>query len=257
MTYNFDRVSDRYDETRGLPPGVPEAICRWVLARLPADPAIAEIGVGTGRIAIPFIQEGVRYTGFDISEQMVALLRAKLGGDLGRAQIHMADVTKELPIAAGSQDAVMAVHILHLVDAPLALAQIRRILKPNGALLWGYEWHDDGAPRQLIRAKFRQTANDLGQAKWRSFTVPEGHRLLADWGAQSTRHTLATWTEPETPRSALEAIAKRTMSFTWEVDDAILQESLRRTEEWARAEFGDLDLVSHVEKRFVADWYQF
>lgn len=42
--YNFDRVSGEYDQTRRFPPGVSE------------------------RIAIPFIEAGVRYTGFDISE---------------------------------------------------------------------------------------------------------------------------------------------------------------------------------------------
>lgn len=257
MNYNFDRVSEQYDESRGMPPGVAEQICQWVLSRLPADPAIAEIGVGTGRIALPFIRQGVRYTGFDISEQMVARLREKLGGEPHRAQLHLADINEQLPVPAQSQDAVIAVHILHLVDPTRALPQVRRILKPGGALAWGYETHDDDAPRQRIRQYFRQTVAKMSGAKWRPFHPPAAQALLAEWGARVEQHTVAAWTEPETPRKALTHIVQRTMSFTWELDDALIQEGMRLTQPWAEQEFGDLDRPYAIQKRFLVDWYQF
>jgi SAM-dependent methyltransferase len=40
-----------------------------------------ELAVGTGRIAIPLSQRGVEVTGIDISEEMVARLRKKPGGE--------------------------------------------------------------------------------------------------------------------------------------------------------------------------------
>jgi SAM-dependent methyltransferase len=40
-----------------------------------------ELGVGTGRIALPLAARGIRVDGVDISPAMVAQLRAKLGGD--------------------------------------------------------------------------------------------------------------------------------------------------------------------------------
>jgi ubiquinone/menaquinone biosynthesis C-methylase UbiE len=255
--YNFDRVSDQYDTSRGMPAGVPEQICQWVRSRLPEDPAITEIGVGTGRIAVPFIRQDVRYTGLDISEQMVARLREKLGGDLHRAQIHLADITEQLPVPEQSQDAVIAVHILHLVDPARTLPQVRRILKPGGALVWGYETHDDDAPRQRIREYFRQTVAKMSGAKWRPFHPPAAQALLAEWGARVEKHTVAAWTAPETPREALMHIAERTMSFTWELDDAAIQVGLRVTESWAQQEFADLDRAYAVQKRFLVDWYQF
>lgn len=257
MDYNFDRVASSYDETRALPEGVSEAICRWVLARLPADPAVAEIGVGTGRIAIPFIERGIRYTGFDISEQMTTLLWKKLGGHLRRAQILLADVTEHLPVDDQSQDAVIAVHILHLVDVVPALTQIRRVLKPGGALVWGYEWYDDLALRIRIRNQFSTFAAEHGAPARRDFLREDARTLLSEWGARGTRHVVAAWTETETCRQVLDKLRNRMISFTWELDDTVLQKAAEQTEAWARSEYGDLDRAHPVGRQFIVDWYQF
>lgn len=257
MTYNFDRVSQQYDATRGFPPGVSERIARWVLSRLPQDPTMAEIGVGTGRMALPFIEQGIRYTGFDISEQMTAVLREKLGGDLRRAQILMADVTEHLPVPEASQDAVIAVHILHLVDAIKALHQIRRILKPHGALVWGFNWHDDNGPAQSIRSYFNKAAAELGAPKERDFLVQPARELLAEWGARASRHVVASWTVEETPQAILDSLTGRLMSSTWQIPEPILQEACRRTESWARSHYGDMHRPQTGEHQFIVDWYQF
>lgn len=257
MSYNFDRVSDQYDATRGMPPRLADRISRWVLSRLPANPAITELGVGTGRIALPFIEQGVKYTGFDISEQMTARLVAKLGGNLRNASLVLADITEPLPLADQSQDAVIAVHILHLVDALKALAQVRRVLRPHGALVWGFEHHDDLSPRQRIRQYFRDRAGELSDWRPRDFFAQPARQQLAEWGAQVTRHTVAAWTSQENCREVLESLRDRVMSFTWDMPEVILQAAYARTEAWAKAEYGDLDRVHEIGKEFRVDWYQF
>lgn len=255
--YNFDRVAGQYDATRSLPPGVAEQICAWVLARLPQDPRIFEIGVGTGRIALPFIRAGVHYTGFDISEQMLAAARAKLDGDLRRADLVLADVTESVPLPQESQDAVIAVHILHLLDVTRALPLVRRALKPHGALVWGYQWHDDRSPRKRIREQFQVFAGQAGGKPKRDFRVPEARRLLAEWGAAETRHVVATWASPETPEAALDALRSRTLSHTWHLDEAVFQSAMAQTEAWTRTAYGDLSRPLNVEERFVVEWFQF
>lgn len=95
--HEFDQVANVYDATRAMAPGVDEEICQWIRKRLSADPAITEIGVGTGRIALPFIVRGVRYTGIDVSTPMMDVLRSKLGGDLRRAQLLLGDVADHGP----------------------------------------------------------------------------------------------------------------------------------------------------------------
>lgn len=52
-----------------------------LLARLAGDGQALELGVGTGRVALPLAARGVDVHGLDASPLMVAKLRAKPGGD--------------------------------------------------------------------------------------------------------------------------------------------------------------------------------
>jgi SAM-dependent methyltransferase len=75
-------VAQRYDAYLGER-GTPEAIAETVdfLEPLAAGGAL-ELGIGTGRIALPLAARGVRVHGIDLSPDMVAQLRAKPGGEV-------------------------------------------------------------------------------------------------------------------------------------------------------------------------------
>ena len=77
-----EEVAARYDEGLGGW-GEPEAIEPAVdfLAERAGDGAALELGIGTGRIALPLMQRGVRVHGIDLSEAMVAKLREKPAGE--------------------------------------------------------------------------------------------------------------------------------------------------------------------------------
>ena len=67
-------VAARYDrETVGMPV---EPVVDF-LAELAGSGAALELGIGTGRIALPLAQRGVRVHGIDLSPDMVAKLREK------------------------------------------------------------------------------------------------------------------------------------------------------------------------------------
>jgi len=51
------------------------------LASLAGDGSALELGIGTGRVALPLAQRGLRVQGIDLSEAMVAKLRAKPGAE--------------------------------------------------------------------------------------------------------------------------------------------------------------------------------
>ena len=78
-----DRAAEVYDEWHGAPgttPGNTEAAVEF-LAALAGKGRALELGIGTGRIAIPLAARGVRVSGIDASPAMVAKLRARPGGE--------------------------------------------------------------------------------------------------------------------------------------------------------------------------------
>jgi SAM-dependent methyltransferase len=75
-----ERIAARYDDAVDTSAAaVQEAVA--FLAGLAGDGAALELAIGTGRIALPLATRGVPVTGIDLSEAMVARLRAKPGGD--------------------------------------------------------------------------------------------------------------------------------------------------------------------------------
>jgi SAM-dependent methyltransferase len=74
-------TADRYDESPDpmfSPEVVEPAVAR--LAELAAGRPALELGIGTGRIALPLAERGIQVHGIDLSRPMVEHLRAKLGG---------------------------------------------------------------------------------------------------------------------------------------------------------------------------------
>jgi SAM-dependent methyltransferase len=79
--YFGEEVAARYDDggrmfsNEGLGPTVD------FLAGLAGEGAALEFAIGTGRVAVPLVQRGVRMHGIDLSEAMVARLREKPGSE--------------------------------------------------------------------------------------------------------------------------------------------------------------------------------
>jgi len=77
-----ERVAATYDESsddRFEPAAV--GVTVDLLAELAGGGRALELGIGTGRIAVPLAHRGVPVSGIDLSRAMVARLRAKPGGD--------------------------------------------------------------------------------------------------------------------------------------------------------------------------------
>jgi SAM-dependent methyltransferase len=76
-----DRMAEIYDEYHGSlsAPEVVDPVVD-VLADLAGGGPALELGIGTGRIALPLAERGIEVHGLDVSEAMVAKLREKPGG---------------------------------------------------------------------------------------------------------------------------------------------------------------------------------
>ena len=80
--YFDEPVAERYDESTAdlfAPENVDPVVD--FLASLAFDGSALELGIGTGRIALPLTHRGIRVHGIDLSEAMVARLRSKPGAD--------------------------------------------------------------------------------------------------------------------------------------------------------------------------------
>ena len=131
-----------YDETRGTPPHVAAAVTDALLQTLralAAHPHVLEVGIGTGRIAVPLAEAGVRITGIDISEKMLDVLRSKNAA----IDVMYAEAAHQ-PFRAKSFDAGLFVHILHLVpDVEATVRESARVVRPGGLLVRVSDDHDE------------------------------------------------------------------------------------------------------------------
>lgn len=77
-----ERIAERYDKTAAdmFDPSVVDPVVDF-LAELAFDGTALEPGIGTGRIALPLAERGIRVHGIDLSEAMVARLQSKPGAD--------------------------------------------------------------------------------------------------------------------------------------------------------------------------------
>ena len=80
--YFGEAVAARFDERYAYQadPSVVDPIVAF-LVELAGDGDALELGIGTGRIALPLAERGVRVHGIDLSEAMVARLQAKPGAE--------------------------------------------------------------------------------------------------------------------------------------------------------------------------------
>jgi SAM-dependent methyltransferase len=96
---------------------------------------VLDAGCGAGWYSEQLIARGARVTSIDESAEMVRHTRTRLGEG---ADVRVADLTQPLSFAEeASFDGIVSALVLHyLRDWSMALAEFRRILKPDGWLLF-------------------------------------------------------------------------------------------------------------------------
>ena len=124
-----DRFAEVYDDWYGDVTDVGASTAR--LAALAAGGPVLELGVGSGRLAVPLAQLGVHVHGIDTSAAMVDRLRAKPGGD--RVTVTIGDMSE---LALGDPPPFSVVFVAFNTLFNLATeAEQRRCLQRVGELL--------------------------------------------------------------------------------------------------------------------------
>jgi SAM-dependent methyltransferase len=126
----WDDLSETYASRRD-PDGNDADLIDDLLAELPAEPVVLDVGCGDGARTLANLPPGS--VGIDISRRGLELARETVP-DARLAQADMVD----LPLAADSVDAVTAYHAVFHVsreDHPAVYREFARALRPGGTLL--------------------------------------------------------------------------------------------------------------------------
>jgi len=142
MPFSFERVNATdYDELR--PTYAPEAIC-WVAdrARLESGSLVVDLAAGTGQLSRRLVRLGVRVVAVEPAANMRAVLAANLPDVTA-----VPGAAEAIPLGDSEADAVAVGNAFHHFDAEDAFTEIRRVLRPGGALalFWARtDRHADG-----------------------------------------------------------------------------------------------------------------
>jgi len=251
---SFDRAAGFYDQTRAFPAGMSEHVAAVVVEWLGAHSNVLEIGVGTGRIAKPLLAAGLSITGIDLSRNMMNRLRETLG-DLPAPALLNGDIT-QLPFASESFDAVIGVHILHLVGGwQQAIDEAMRVMKAGGSLLLGRNAYRPNET-QTIRTQLGDLMETYG-VKRSTMGVREDdveQELLRRGAHMETRETPVVITKGSIAEE-IDSIANRVWSSTWAIPDNLIGEIVAQLKANALREYGTLQHTYDVPHIFT--WKKF
>jgi SAM-dependent methyltransferase len=220
---SFDRVAAMYDETRGLSPRAVARVLAVLVDEL-GGKRVLEVGVGTGRYAVPLQKSGVRVIGVDISRRMVEFGLAK-----GMRDVLFADGSR-LPFAAGSFDVATTNHVLHLIeDWRAVLTEVGRVTRET------YFSVIEQSDRPSINREYTTLVREAGY----EFRHPGIHeRDLPALSKPDLVIPVGPFHETIPAESLLRELEGRAYSNQWGVPESIHREAMTRLREsWRGKDF--------------------
>ncbi len=124
---------------------------------------VLEMGVGTG-LALPRYDRAKRVTGIDLSADMLARAHDRVAR-LGLTHVEdLLELDAEATgLASGSFDIAAAMFVASVVPNPRALlAEMRRLVRPGGALLFINHFSALGGPRLVVERAMAPLGVALG-----------------------------------------------------------------------------------------------
>ncbi len=178
----YRRQAATYDRAFGA---VSATARRRAVAAVNALPGtdVLEVGVGTG-LALPHYAPGKRITGIDLSADMLTLARQRVAAcHLSHVQALLELDAENTGLPAASFDIAVAMFVASVVPHPdRLLAELRRLVRPGGHILFINHFSARGGPRLAIERAMTPLARALG---WHP-DFPVGALLPPDAQAAAT-----------------------------------------------------------------------
>ncbi len=183
-------------------------IAQMIVDTAAIKPGEAVLDVGArNNAALLAAQAGAKVTAIEVSPRLLDVAREKLK-DFPDTRFELADVAK-LPFPDASFDAVIdAVSLMFGADREAAVAEMARVLKPGGRIVWT-GWFGGDAISDVAKIQINDTAAVVGQAPFPYSYWGNEDEMRALFGAQGfdvvlTKHPMVN-TGPA-PRTFLEGL---------------------------------------------------
>ena len=246
---SFDQAAGYYDRTRTIPEAIMARTMKMLLAEIPERGLCLEIGIGTGRIALPLARAGRSVVGVDISLEM---LRRLIHNSGGHAPPLVLGEAGRLPFRDRTFSSAIAAHVLHLIPAwQAAVDELLRVVGPGGV---------------LVATRGRKNTSDWARRVSRRFFVEAGDppwppgldRLeglddhMRERGASARMLPKMSSTKSSSVTEVLADLEAGYWSACWSLDEPTRMRAAEATREWARQEIGDLDQIRPTVES--SDW---
>lgn len=178
------------------------------LASPQAGDVVVDVGAGTGLLSLALAEQGLEVWAVDISPAMCDYLRSK-AASAGHEQLRVCvGSAVSLPLVDRSADLVVSNYCFHHLsddDKRRALAEVRRVLRPGGRLVFG----DMMFTLRLVEPRDRKVVVDKVRAMVRK--GPAGVVRLARNGLRLAggrweHPAAAAWWEAELAASGFEDV---------------------------------------------------
>ncbi|MGD9963496.1 MAG: class I SAM-dependent methyltransferase [Thermoplasmata archaeon] len=239
MTKSFDRIADKFDETRSLPQETMSVVVDALEWAMPPGSSVLDAGVGTGRFALPLQHRGFEVVGADVSTRMMERAAAKGFRDLFKSDVCA------LPFKDQAFDYALSVHLIHLVPQwRCALGEIGRVTR--GDLISVVTDRRNSATEE-IRTAYRDSCRRLG---FEVRHIAPGERELTELLPPDSKSKLAVRKEPLDVRRLLDNYESRTLSEHWDVPEDVHARAVGEL----RERYGGVDELAVVEDLFMLRW---
>lgn len=171
----YDAIAHLYDPWSR---SVVEDISFYVEEAQRSGGPVLELGVGTGRIAVPTAQAGLRVVGVDSSQGMLELARSYAEEAGVSLELHVGDFREppvEGPFALVTIPFRSILHMRSDADRRQVIAAVKRLLRPEGRFVFDV---------------FSPSAQDIADTHGRWLEREPGIFERADWDAASQSLTL-------------------------------------------------------------------
>jgi phosphatidylethanolamine/phosphatidyl-N-methylethanolamine N-methyltransferase len=124
---------------------------------------VLEVGVGTG-LALPHYRPEISVVGIDLSAEMLAKARAKVAAErLSNVEALLEMDAQALEFPDASFDSAVGMFVASVVpDAAAMLAELVRVVRPGGTILFVNHFRAEGGPRWAIERAMAPFSRRLG-----------------------------------------------------------------------------------------------